>query len=615
MTFSPEVFKKLLSTFQTELDEGVNTLVNGLVELENADKDSSARSAMIESLFRTAHNLKGASRGLGISAVGDIAHQMESLFSIMKSSNDPIAKQTINNCLEAADKMLEAMRCFVEKKPLSFNIDELNNRISKPIDSTMPPNIQHRHAESSHPANQHFSQTSLQSIRVPLRVIDKLSELSEEIQASKIIINNHSRSAKLLTIMMREFSGLWKDFNVELDNISNDKNFSRFQKLLLRANDNLMRIQSYLEKLSINMTAQSVDYARLSKSIMDEVALMRLVPVKNTLTYLPRVVRELADELHKTIHFNIEGGDVYIDKYVLEGLKDPVNHIIRNAIDHGIEPSDVRERLGKPPEGNILIKVMDAGNKVHFEISDDGAGINYKKIREMIRKKNNNLLSEVDTLNDEQIANYIFQSGFTTKSDVSIISGRGVGMDAVKKNVQLLKGSIDLKSKEGQGTTFTITVPLSLSSDRGLIVKCDDQYFVIPTYSIDRVITVTERNIINIEGSHAILVDNQPIALTSLSNIIGIGKSLPMDQIRCAVIVKVTGMSIAIGVDQVIGEREIVIKPIEEPLDSIPAVLGATLLDGNQIAIIFHPHILIELALSSFAKDKKNDLMKFTLLK
>lgn len=607
MSFSPELLKQLVVTFQGELDEGAVDLTNGLLELEKCVSDHAGKSELIEKVFRTAHNLKGASRGLGINHVGDITHHIETIFSAFKQSDATIPKSVIDVCLEAVDKMQSAMRSFRNELPLDFDINDLLTRMNQCTQISSTAEDVSVQTVTRDLSMKDASQVKVEaselsggdSIRVSLKIVDRLSELSEEIQSSKILLDDHAHQAKSLSSLMDEFISTWQDMNTILNQSFDRSDHYNLQKILDRANDDLTAMTTVINKLSHSMSSQANDYSRLSHALHDEVALLRLIPANNYLGMLPRYIRDLSHSLGKNVSLEISGGDVHIDKYVLEGLKDPINHILRNAIDHGIETVEERNRAGKAETGLISIKVVDAGSKVYFEISDDGQGLNHDRIKQKALSLGMEHASKINALSEDELQQFIFESGFSTKNEVSTISGRGVGMDVVKKNVQALKGTVSIKTVAGKGTTFTICVPLSLSSERGLIVRCDDQTFVLPTANIERVHAVEKSDVVSVEGCHAIVLDGHPVLLKPLASVLGFDNGAAILDQFSSVILKVSEKLVALSVDQIIGEREIVIKPIQEPLTNIACVAGATLLDRNKIAIVLNPLELIDLSLQT----------------
>ncbi|HTM63026.1 MAG TPA: response regulator [Gammaproteobacteria bacterium] len=638
MPFNPELMKQLLATFQAELEEGANTLINGLVDLEKHSNIPEKRAEDIESIFRTAHNLKGAARGLGISAVGDIAHNIETVFSKLKSDNTPISKNTIDICMEAVDKMLMAMSSFTNNQPLEFDIENLNRRIlddsidsSEDKDKTLSapvPSVKTQDADAvakPSPANltdqmeTNKKTAGSDTVRVQIKTIDKLSELSEEIQSSKIELDDYCGYVKHLDKSIQDFQESWKDMSSEIESSVNIGEGSRLQKIITRANDELLGIMSAMHKIRNDIISQTNDYARLSTSIQGEVAMLRLVPANSLLTLMPRYVRELSTELGKQAELVMNGGDVYIDKYVLDGLKDPFIHLLRNAIDHGIEDIETRKKNNKPLAGTISINFKDAGSKILIEISDDGGGIDYNAIKSKVKTAKHDEDDNIDALTNDQLQSFLFKSGFSTKDNITNISGRGVGLDVVKKNVQVLKGTINIESTPGKGTKFIISVPLSISSERGLIVRIEDEVFVLPTANIDRVLSIKREDIVSIEGGHAVLIEGHPVVIKSLATVLNLQNHVTNDDIVNIVVLSVSRYMVALAVDHILGEREIVIKAIQDPLANISCVSGATLLDRNKIAIVLDPDELMKLSIHTESqyqvvedagKDKKKESLR-----
>ena len=230
-------------------------------------------------------------------------------------------------------------------------------------------------------------------------------------------------------------------------------------------------------------------------------------------------------ELKKQVDLEIVGDEVKMDKMVLEGLHDPLIHLIRNAIDHGIENATDRKAHGKPDIGKIRIEVADEGNQILISIADDGDGIDAKKIAAVAESRGIITKSELNNMNNDDILELIFRPGFSTKEIITNVSGRGVGLDVVKANIADLKGQVSIKTKIGVGTTFYLRVPLTFMSERGLMVSTSGQTFVIPTNSVERVLTLPPEEIAEVESTQVILLDGRPIPLRTLADIIKLEKN------------------------------------------------------------------------------------------
>lgn len=628
MGLDPELFKQLITTFQSELEEQSQLITDGLLQLEKSAKDEAARIKIIETIFRAAHNIKGASRSLGITPVGDIAHRIETLFSQIKNNSLTISNMLINLCLEAVDKMTLALLAFVEKNPLPFDIQDLLTRLNNgqittateknhAISSPHLPNNNNATASAAiKPSSQtplHHSQVineripkskteasaeAHESIRISVGKIDKVFALLEEIQISKISIEDQYTELTHIIGKIKEFSSFWKQIFMLGKSHKTINSDDLTEKLYDAANDTFTEMNHAIQHLQKTIRVQLNELSILSNSLQEEVRLLRLVPAANLLRTFPRYVRDLAQELHKEVELDIQGDEVRMDKLVLEGLKDPLIHLLRNAIDHGIESPDIRLSLDKPKVSVIRLTVADEGNRIFINISDDGAGIDIGKIASFIEEKKLATPTELSKMTETEILEFIFRSGFSTKNIITDISGRGVGLDVVKANLMELKGDVSINTELGKGTTFTLSVPLTLSSERGLLIRSSDHIFVVPTNTVKRVLTIQSSDIKDVQSNQTLLIDGHSVPLRVLSDVLKLTNQVLLAEEKLSVIVIEKGWkTVAFLVDEIVGEREIVIKPLRPPLANVACVSGGTLLEHNQAAIVLNSSDLLNEAL------------------
>lgn len=304
-----------------------------------------------------------------------------------------------------------------------------------------------------------------------------------------------------------------------LKNLAHDK-IEAIDSLFSDNLHELTEINSTIRFMQREMNMSLNEFSLLINALQDEIRTLRLVPVTTQLRYLPRLVRDLAHELNKQVNLEINSNDVKIDKIILDGLKDPLVHLLRNAIDHGIENVGVRKAAGKTAEGNILINVNQEDNQIVFRIIDDGRGIKTEDLIRVALQKNIITQTELENMKEKDIYDLIFRPGFSTREIATDISGRGVGLDVVRSNLLRLKGQVSVNSQPGKGTIFFLKVPLTLATERGLIISCSEQIFVLLTSSIESVMLVKRQEIKNVEGSPAVLVKEQPVLLCSLSKLL-----------------------------------------------------------------------------------------------
>jgi len=597
MGIDPELLKQLLDTFKSELDEQAQVITDGLLKLEIKDLAQEDYNKTIEAIFRSAHNIKGASRSLGIVNVGEIAHAIETLFSTFKNKTNAVPAIIIDLCLEAVDKMHSAMQAFVSNSELSFNLAEFlqklqtQNNDKKVIIATPEPEPQKNSSADSNEVLKY------ETIRVTINQIDRISALMEEMQVNKIAIDDLYAEFHDLHTKSKNLAETWTKFTLDIKN--QEKHLDENVKTSLHINsDYIYEIKNSTDQLYTNMRNQINELSTLSNTLQEEIRMLRLVPAANLFSTMPRYVRDMAHDMKKEIELTVTGADVKLDKMVLDGIKDPIIHILRNAVDHGIENTSEREAKGKSAIGHITINLKEEENRVLITISDDGAGIDIKKISNTILNKNLLTQAEYNKLNESEILDYIFHPGFSTKEIITEISGRGVGLNVVKSNLESLKGNVTVKTELGKGTTFCLSVPFTITSERGLMIKCGGELFVIPTSHVERVFTIKLNDIINIQGSQAVMLNDHPVVLHSLASLLLPAKNeISIGENLSVIIITKDKYQVGFLVDEVIGEREIIIKPLQYPFTALSCIAGGTLSGSSRIILVLNSSDILAKAL------------------
>jgi two-component system, chemotaxis family, sensor kinase CheA len=352
----------------------------------------------------------------------------------------------------------------------------------------------------------------------------------------------------------------------------------------------MVTVQARLSQVSntsgdANYVSIAEEVERLTNELRDTALNIRMLPIGSTFSKFKRLVRDLSQELGKQIELETFGADTELDKTVIEKLNDPLVHIIRNSIDHGIEKPDIRASSGKPETGTIRLGAEHVGDSVVITIDDDGAGIN----AEAIRKKAIELamIPEGAELTDQEIYSYIFAPGFSMAATVTSVSGRGVGMDVVKRSIENLRGSISIGSKLGTGTTMTLKIPLTLAIIESLLVKVGSNHFVLPLTTIEECVELTRADVETSHGRNLAKVRGHLIPYICLRDQFAISGDRP--EIEQIVIVSVLGMKIGFVVDFVVGEHQTVIKPLGPLYQDIKGISGATILGDGSVALIISP--------------------------
>jgi len=342
-----------------------------------------------------------------------------------------------------------------------------------------------------------------------------------------------------------------------------------------------------LTKISRNLDRKLTE---LQKSVIET----RMVPVGQIYSKLSRTVRKVARELKKEIELVLRGEDTELDKMMVEELTDPLMHIIRNALDHGIESPDERVAKGKDPEGRVTLNAYQQGNSVVLDVIDDGRGIDPEKVRQVAVKRG--LIGEKESIDEKRAHELIFAPGFSTASAVSEISGRGVGLDVVKKNIQELKGTIDVISGVGEGTTFRIMLPITLAIIQALIVEAGGESFAIPLTSVEESLRIYSRDIRTVERREVFTLRDYTLPLLRLADAFGLpdNRDHGPDTKWFVVVTRAGEKSVGILVDQLVRQQEIVIKSIGERLKSTPGIAGATEIGESEIILVIDAGSLID---------------------
>lgn len=324
---------------------------------------------------------------------------------------------------------------------------------------------------------------------------------------------------------------------------------------------------------------------RLVSSLQDETLKMRLLSISYILGHFPRIVRDLSRKENKEVDLEIEGGEIELDRIVLDEISDPLIHLVRNAIDHGIELPQERIKIGKPPRGKISIKVIRERGHVVIEVSDDGRGIDFSKVAKIAVEKGIISPQDINSLDSHQILDILTSSGFSTSDKVTEVSGRGVGLDVVRNKLDALGGKLDLETHLGKGTKFILTLPLTLAIIKAMLVFLGGQIYAIPLMNIRETLKIKEEEVKIIKDIEVIRVREEIIPLIRLDREFGI-KSWREDKIFSVVIVEGRAKSMGLVVDEVIGEQDIVVKPLGSFIKRVKGIAGATILGDGRIALI-----------------------------
>ncbi|PWB81273.1 MAG: chemotaxis protein CheA, partial [Candidatus Methylomirabilota bacterium] len=336
------------------------------------------------------------------------------------------------------------------------------------------------------------------------------------------------------------------------------------------------------------------------RELQERVMAVRMLPVGTVFKRFPRVVRDLAAECGKSVTLQIKGEETELDKTVIERISDPMTHLIRNAVDHGIEPPDRRLAQGKPAEGWIRLNAFHQSGSIYIEVADDGRGLDKSKI--LKKAVEQGLISGDESLSDDQVYRLIFRPGFSTAEQVTDVSGRGVGMDVVVRNIEGLGGSIAIATEAGRGTRFTIKLPLTLAIMDGLSIQVGHEVYIIPLVSITESIRPKPTDLGKVVGrGEVVSVRGHALPIVRLYELFDVTPRVSDPTLGLLVIVEQDGRRVALLVDELLGQNQVVIKSLEMNYRKVPGLSGATILGDGRVAMILDIPELVRLASGSHA--------------
>ncbi len=448
----------------------------------------------------------------------------------------------------------------------------------------------------------HAQQSSI--LRVDSRRIDNLLNLVSEAVINKASFNQLamqnaaelSRFQSIEAEYKERLHNLFDKLPDYMEQIKEGVSSVDIRKTILKEYGSLSNIfdeyESEAKGISGKFRSYTQNLGTIASDLQEGVMKIRMVPINQIFSRFPRVVRDLQRDLNKKIDLVIEGEDTELDKSVVEDLLDPIMHCVRNSVDHGIETPEIRAAAGKPETGTILLKASNEGNQIVIEIKDDGAGIDVEKVRKKAVERG--LIHPDKAITEQDAFNLIMQPGFSTADKISNISGRGVGLDVVKTMINNLKGTISINSSKGAGTSFIIKLPLTLAIIQGLLVRVGREVYSIPIANVieSQCINISEIN--HIDNYEIMNVRNEVISVLRLSRLFGITESVQTDECYI-VIVGSQEKKIGVMVDALIGEEDVVIKPLKDQFTNSPGIAGASILGDGSVSLIIDVGQLLEL--------------------
>lgn len=591
---------QLDSLFRAEAAEHLEHMNQVLLQIEAGT--TSIESA-IHNLFRAAHSLKGAARTVGRSSIEQLAHAIESVFDAIRSGTlvvSPTLADTLYDGLDSIQYLLEHDDPQFDSSPVLEGIRALIADVSMASSALVsaPPT-------NPNPPPTDTPMVTDESMRVALRKLDTMMLQLSNLMMERMNVEQRVTDLQIVRRQHQEWQQKWRRFHQyyirllrEYD--QNPDAQAIWYPLLefLRHTQRYMRVVGgQLSQLEGNLVENSLSLGAITDALQTDVRDMRLVPFETLSNLLQRAVRDGARALEKQVALQIVGGAIELDKQVLETLKDPLLHILRNAIDHGIETPAERQAIQKQPDGLILISLFQKGNSVHIIISDDGRGIDLQQVRHRVESLGLLQAEVLENMNEAELYNVLMLPGFSTRQDVGAFSGRGVGLDVVRNSIERLQGRMTLSSQPGQWTTIDLVVPVSLSTQHCLLVLAQHEVYAIPTANVLRIMAYDTAHTFSVKGNPMLSADGGVMPLYHLSDALGRPRAYaatPAPQF--VIIVEVLNRHYALVVDDVLEEQSLLVRTLPPELRHIPLLSGGTLLADGKIVLILNTSEVIKRA-------------------
>jgi two-component system chemotaxis sensor kinase CheA len=433
------------------------------------------------------------------------------------------------------------------------------------------------------------------TIRVKTNKLDLLMASMGELMGSRMRTMQRIIDLQTMQKRINRWHKEWRHLRGNLKSLERkhyeDNNLNQFFSFMHHNADNLKHIHTDINVLVRQFMNDCDQLIFISDDLQDKIRNVRMQPISSLFDQFPRMIRDLSRNQGKNIRLKIMGEKTEVDRHVLDALKDPLTHILRNAVDHGIESPQQRIKQEKPEQGKIVLKASQKGSTIVIEIIDDGRGIDMESVREQAVVKNIVPEQKAKSLSKRELTELIFCSGLSTQKTVTDISGRGVGLDVVRRNLEKLQGQIIVESQPNKGTTIALTVSLSLATSQVLMVKVDGELLAIPCTTVERILKVHSKDIGQIDGKPAIVVDNEALPLFSLAAILDFSDTTPTsndDDKISVVVLSVAEKRLTFRVDELLETREIVIKNMGQQLRRVHNLSGATILGDGQIVMVLN---------------------------
>jgi two-component system, chemotaxis family, sensor kinase CheA len=574
MSSESEFLRALRDTFKVEAAEHLQTIGAGLVELERTSAPAEQRQ-IVETVFRAAHSLKGAARAVDFAEIESLCQSLETAFAAWKRGESLPTQAALDQAHAAVDGMSGALA-------------------ESPVLARPDPPSAAALAAPPHPAASMIGDT--ETVRITVSSLDARLLEAEEMLAAKLSVGQRAADLGVLAGELERWRKKWAGVKPLARTASIPGELAEF----IDSNGDLLR--SLEGKLTAMRRTAEQDYFTVGKlvdDLLENSKKLLMLPLATLGGLLPKLVRDLSRDRSKDAELTIRGEDVKIDKRILEELKDPLIHLLRNCIDHGVETPEQRRATGKPPRATITLIVSQVnGNQVELAVSDDGAGVDIEKVKTAAVNRGHISSHDAEQLTVSGALALVFEADVSTSPMITDLSGRGLGLAIVREKTEKLGGRVTIESRRDAGTTIRMTLPLTLATFRGVLVKSAQRLFVVPTVQVERVIRFSPQEVQTVGGHNTVAMNGRPVALADLAEVLQLPAARrDTDTMATTALILGTGeQRMAFAVDAVLDEREVLVKPLRRPLSRVRNIAGATVLGSGEVVPILNISDLLKSA-------------------
>ncbi len=601
--------KEIIDEFMIEADEIINKLDADMVKLEKRSDDLN----LLNEIFRGAHTIKGTSGFLGFDRLSELTHKMEDVLNKLRKGEIKINADIMDVLLESIDtlkNLLEETKnnggAQVDLAPIKAKLTAVDQGTYQVEETPVAKKKNGKSGAAKKPTEKKNAEAA-EEIK-PESAVVTLPKLGPSVETETPMVTNESAAdpfvelpasqpAEMMQVRQQLEQKKAADSTIRVDVERLDSLMNIMGELVLGRNA-LVQLAGRINKSfegetlidELNHVTSQMNF--VTSELQMAVMKMRMLPVGKVFNKFPRVVRDLARALEKDVELRIVGEETELDKSVIEEIGDPLVHLIRNAVDHGIELPAARDAAGKPRCGRVDLIASQEGSNIVIKVADDGAGLDVQRLRDKAIERNLGSPEEIARMTDREVFNFIFHAGFSTAKKVTDVSGRGVGMDVVRTNIEKLKGIIDIESEKGRGTAIIIKLPLTLAIVQGLLVETGTDLYILPLASVLETVKISSADIHSINSREVIRLRDTVLPIIDLRRMFfprsQHEKMRELEQ-SYVVVLSLAEKRLGIVVDRLIGQEEVVIKSLGEFLGTTPGIAGATILGDGRVRLIVDP--------------------------